>query len=185
MDTWIYLWMEYYSAKKRKDLLFYVAIWMNLTYDPKETRHKRLILNALFIWSSVTGKRNLWWQVKQRLLLGVLTVRKGMRRSLGGWQRFYLHLWVISRAPPYVKIPWVVHFRLIHFIVHMLWLNKKKMHPQKQIILIHEPGLSELVRFKSVSVSTELPKSSGRNFFSRKIFSRLLVWSLCVWPLGN
>lgn len=41
--------MEYYSAKKRKDLLFYVAIWMNLTYDPKETRHKRLILNALFI----------------------------------------------------------------------------------------------------------------------------------------
>lgn len=54
------------------------------------------------------------------------------------------------------------------------------MCPQKQIILIRKPGLSELVRFKSVLVSTELPKSSGRNFFSRKIFSRILAW-----PLGN
>ena len=58
--------------------------------------------------------------------------------------------------------------------------KKKKMCPQKQIILIRKPGLSELVRFKSVLVSTELPKSSGRNFFSRKIFSRILAW-----PLGN
>ena len=53
--------------------------------------------------------------------------------------------------------------------------KKKKMCPQKQIILIRKPGLSELVRFKSVLVSTELPKSSGRNFFSRKIFSRILA----------
>ena len=28
--------------------------------DAKETRHKRRILNDLFIRSSVTGKRNLW-----------------------------------------------------------------------------------------------------------------------------
>ena len=54
------------------------------------------------------------------------------------------------------------------------------MCPQKQIILIRKLCLSELVRFKSVFVSTELPKSSGRNFFSR-----ILAWSVCVGPLGN
>lgn len=52
------------------------------------------------------------------------------------------------------------------------------MCPQKQIILIRKLCLSELVRFKSVFVSTELPKSSGRNFFSR-----ILAWSVCVWDL--
>lgn len=29
---------------------------------------------------------------------------KGMRRSLGGWQCLYLHLWVVSGAYTYVKV---------------------------------------------------------------------------------